>query len=298
MSVNHLVKLACLTLTAIAVASNANAHIINNLINNAQLAATARQEEQRLNARVGVAVIYIADNTSVSYRGNERFPLDSTFKSLLCAALLHAADNEKVTLTESIQFTKAQLVAYSPVTEKFLAPLSMNWKQLCEAALRYSDNTAANLIMKKTGGPTGLTNFLRGTGDNISRIDRFEPELNSAIPGDERDTTTPLAVSKTLYKLVLGDILLPASRQQLSQWMQDDKVADALLRSVMPTGWKIADKTGAGDNGSRSIISVVWPKKHPPLIVSVYITQTQATMAQSNESIARIGKAIFSATRE
>ncbi|WGO83627.1 serine hydrolase [Arsenophonus apicola] len=146
------------------------------------------------------------------------------------------------------------------------------------------------------GGPTNFTRFLRRIGDSITRLDRFEPELNSAIPGDMRDTTTPVAVSQTLQKLVLGNVLQPSSRQQLRQWMEDDKVANALLRSVLPAKWKIADKTGAGDYGSRSIISLVWPENRQPLIVSIYITQTKATLTQSNEAIARIGKAIFSAT--
>ncbi|WP_312081211.1 serine hydrolase, partial [Pantoea septica] len=130
-----------------------------------------------------------------------------------------------------------------------------------------------------------------------TRLDRFEPELNSAVPGDMRDTTTPLAVSETLQKLTLGTALTPASRAQLLQWMREDKVANALLRSVLPAGWSIADKTGAGEYGSRSIISMVWPENGKPLIVSVYITQTEATLAQSNAAIARIGKAIFAAAR-
>ncbi|HKS34368.1 MAG TPA: serine hydrolase, partial [Enterobacteriaceae bacterium] len=115
----------------------------------------------------------------------------------------------------------------------------------------------------------------------------------SAIPGDERDTTTPIAVSQTLQKLTLGETLKLPSRRQLIQWMRDDKVADALLRSVLPAGWSIADKTGAGANGSRSIIAVVWPLTGKPMIVAIYITETEASLTQSNEAIARLGKALF-----
>ncbi|WGM06345.1 class A beta-lactamase [Arsenophonus nasoniae] len=254
------------------------------------------KKKKKLNSRIGVAIIDTTDNVTISYRGNERFPLNSTFKALLCGRLLHQVDNGKIVLTESVQFQKEQLVTYSPVTEKFTSPLSMNWQQLCSAAISYSDNTAANLIAEKIGGPASFTRFLRTIGDSITRLDRFEPELNSAIPGDMRDTTTPVAISQTLQKLVLGDVLQPSSRQQLRQWMEDDKVANALLRSVLPTQWKIVDKTGSGDYGSRSIISLVWPENRQPLIIAIYITQTKATLAQSNEAIARIGKVIFSAT--
>ncbi|TNH41791.1 class A beta-lactamase [Photorhabdus luminescens] len=262
-------------------------------IDSTRLATVVKQEEQTLNARIGVAVIDTASDKIVSYRGNERFPLNSTFKALLCGVLLSEVDKGKVALTDAIQFNKTELVEYSPVSEKFVAPASMNWQQLCSAAVSYSDNTAANLIAKKVGGPAAMNLFFSGLGDSVTHLDRYEPELNSAIPGDERDTTTPVAVSQTLQKLTLGEVLKPSSRQQLVEWMRDDKVADALLRSVLPAGWKIADKTGAGDYGSRSIISIVWPKNSSPLIVAIYITQTEATIVQSNEAIARIGKILF-----
>ncbi len=267
-------------------------------MDNARLAAVAQQEEQTLKARIGVAVIDTGTSQVASYRGNERFPLNSTHKALLCGMLLNEQEKGKLRLTERTQFDRAALVTYSPVSEKFVAPADMSWQQLCSAAISYSDNTAANLIAEKLGGPAAVTRFFARLGDKVTRLDRHEPELNSAIPGDVRDTTTPLAVSETLRKLTLGEVLTPASRAQLLQWMHDDKVADALLRSVLPAGWRIADKTGAGEYGSRSIVSVVWPENGKPLIVSVYVTQTEATLAQSNAAIARIGKAIFAAVRQ
>lgn len=267
-------------------------------LDDASLATIAQQEEQALKARIGVAVIDTASERLSSYRGNERFPLNSTHKALLCGALLSEQDQGKLQLTAHTQFERAALVTYSPVTEKFVAPAAMSWLQLCHAAIAYSDNTAANLIAKKLGGPAAVTRFFAQLGDKVTRLDRDEPELNSAIPGDPRDSTTPVAVSRTLQTLTLGEALKPASRAQLLQWMRDDKVADALLRSVLPAGWSIADKTGAGAYGSRSIVSVVWPENGSPLIVSIYITQTAATLNASNAAIARIGKAIFAAARQ
>ncbi|MHA8113909.1 class A beta-lactamase [Kosakonia cowanii] len=274
-------------------ASAANAATIDA----ATLTAIARLQEEKLHARIGIAVIDTASGKSVSYRGDERFPLNSTHKALLCGALLSKVDRGEFALSDTTQFSKETLVDYSPVTSKFVEPKSMSWQQVCSAAIEYSDNTAANLVAQKLGGPQKVTAWFAGLGDNVTRLDRKEPELNSAVPGDLQDTTTPLAVSRTLEKLTLGDALKPESRAQLVQWMKDDKVADALLRASLPSGWKIGDKTGAGAHGSRSIISVVWPKKGQPIIVSVYITQTEATLAQSNDAIARIGKSIFEATR-
>ncbi|CAK9885069.1 MAG: Beta-lactamase [Candidatus Erwinia impunctatus] len=257
------------------------------------LRAMAQQEEQRLQARIGIALIDTADSAQVSYRGDERFPMNSTLKSLLCAALLAQVDKKNVVLTENVQFSREQLISYSPVTEKFIKPNSMNLQTLCQAAVSHSDNTAANLIALRAGGPAAVTQFLRSIGDNVTRVDRLEPELNSAIPGDPRDTTTPLAISHTVNTLLLGNVLSSSSRQQLTQWMVEDKVADALLRAALPAGWKIADKTGAGEHGSRGIISVIWPPQRSPLLVTVYITETAATMTERNQAIARLGEKII-----
>ncbi|MCG7389115.1 class A beta-lactamase [Pantoea sp. ACRSB] len=286
-----LTKLTAVSLLLSAVAAHAS---INN---DAALAAVAKQEEQTLKARIGIAVIDTATGSVARYRGDERFPLNSTHKALLCGALLNQQDKGKLKLSERTQFDRAALVTWSPVTEKSVAPANMSWQQLCHAAIAYSDNTAANLIARKLGGQAAVTRFFADLGDKVTRLDRFEPELNSAIPGDMRDTTTPVAVSETLQKLTLGEALKPASRAQLLQWMRDDRVAGTLLRSVLPAGWSIADKTGAGEYGSRSIISVVWPENGKPLIIAIYVTQTEATLAQSNAAIARIGKAIFAAAR-
>jgi len=295
----HILRTAMmLTLTRlIAVSLLFSASIAQASIGDDALAAAARQEEQTLKARIGIAVIDTGEAKIASYRGNERFPLNSTHKALLCGALLSEQDKGKLRLTERTQFDRSALVTYSPITEKFVAPAMMSWEQLCQAAIGWSDNTAANLLAEKLGGPAAVTRFFADLGDKVTRLDRSEPELNSAVPGDMRDTTTPLAVSETLQKLTLGAALTPASRAQLLQWMRDDRVADALLRSVLPAGWTIADKTGAGEYGSRSIVSVVWPKNGRPLIIAIYITQTEATLAQSNAAIARIGKAIFTTVR-
>ena len=262
-------------------------------LDNAALDAAVKQEEQALSARIGVAVIDVATGNTLSYRGDERFPLNSTHKALSCGALLSEVDKGRLALTSSTRFSQSRLVEYSPVTEKSVEPASITWRQLCSAAVSHSDNTAANLVVERVGGPAGVTRFLRTTGDNVTRLDRDEPELNSATPGDERDTTTPVAVSQTLQKLALGEVLKPASRRQLIQWMRDDKVADALLRSALPAGWTIADKTGAGAYGSRSIIAIAWPLTGKPMIIAIYITETEASLAQSNEAIARLGKVLF-----
>lgn len=267
-------------------------------MDNARLAIIAKTEEKTLRARIGIAVLDEAGSVKAAWRGEERFPLNSTHKAFLCGALLYKAERGAFSMSDKIQFGKDKLVSHSPVTVNFTAPVTMDWRQICGAAISYSDNTAANLLSEKLGGPAGLNAFLRNIGDNITRLDRFEPELNSSIPGDKRDTTTPVAVSQSLQKLLLGDVLSPESRQELTQWLIDDKVADALLRSVLPPQWKIADKTGAGDYGSRSIVSVVWRQKAKPLVIAVYITQTSANITQSNASVARIGKAIFSAAEQ
>lgn len=257
-----------------------------------KLAKVVRAEEQALQARVGMAVFDANSGKTWQYRGDERFPLNSTHKAFGCAAVLAKVDGKSLSLDQAVSIPREMLVRYSPITEKLLAPKTLTLADVCHAAVSHSDNTAANAVLDAIGGPSGLTSFMRSIGDDKTRLDRKEPELNEAAPGDVRDTATPNAIVTSLRKVLLGDVLSVSSRAQLTQWMLSDQVATALLRASLPTDWKIADKTGAGGNGSRSIIAVIWPSSKQPLVVAIYVTQTKASMQATDQAIANIGTAL------
>ena len=255
--------------------------------------AAVRHAEAALDARVGYAALDLTTGSIQGYRTDERFPLLSTFKVLVCGAVLARVDAGEDRLDRRVDYQASQLVEYSPVTEK-QAGAGMTLDALCEAAITMSDNTAGNLLLEAVGGSSGLTDFLRAIGDDTSRLDRWETELNSAEPGDPRDTTTPRAMAETLNRLLFGDALSPESRKRLRTWMQNDLVADALIRAALPQGWYIADKTGAGAWGSRGIVAALGPDGEPGRIVVIYMTETNASLDERNRQIAQIGSAIVS----
>ena len=259
--------------------------------------AAVRAEEARLKGRIGIAVLDKADGKTFRYRADERFPLSSTHKAFACAALLAKADKGEASMQRRVVFVSTDIVAYSPVTQNRIAPDAMSLTELCDAAVSQSDNTAANLVLQAIGGPAGVTAYFRSLGDAESRLDRDEPELNEGAAGDARDTTTPAAAVADLEKILLGDALKPTARERLKTWMIGDRVAGALLRKALPEDWRIADKTGAGDNGSRGIIAAIWPPERAPLVVAIYITQTGATIGERDAAIARIGAALVEAAR-
>ncbi|MCV0424742.1 MAG: class A beta-lactamase [Roseibium sp.] len=248
--------------------------------------------ERRLDARVGVTVIDKETGLSWNHRGKERFPTNSTFKAFLCGAVLDASDKGKVNLQRKVTIQEGDIVNYSPVTEKHVNGKGFTIEELCEITVTISDNAAANLVMETLEGPEGLNTFLRSIGDMKTRADRWEPYSNTGIPGDERDTTTPNAAAETLQKLVLEDTLAPESRKKLTNWLIGNKVGNSTLRAGLPEGWRIADKTGAGQNGSRNNIAVIWPEGRKPVVIAVYITQTTASYDNRNKAIAGIASAL------
>ena len=258
----------------------------------APLERTVAEAENRLSARIGVAVLDTETGKTWMHRGDERFPLNSTFKAFLCAALLQKAEDGEVDPQRLVRIEKADLVTYSPVTEKKIGSGGMSYLELCQATVSLSDNTAANLVLDAVGGPEGLTAYLRGIGDTVTRLDRRETELNEGRPGDERDTTTPAAAAATLNKLVLGNALSDPAKQQLAGWLLGNEVGDATLRAGLPENWPVADKTGAGGNGSRNDIGVIWPEGRAPVVIAVYITGTEASFDDRNRAIADIGAAL------
>jgi len=254
--------------------------------------------EHRLGGRVGVAVFDTNSGSEWLYRAEERFPLMSTFKVFACAALLSRSDLGIENLERIVPIRASAIVPWSPVTKKFIDGEGMTLEQLCEATMTMSDNTAANLVLEVIGGPKGFTGFMRLIGDQKTRLDRWEPALNEALPNDQRDTTTPLVALTSLQQIVEGDVLSPSSSDKIKNWMLNNKVSDSLFRLILSNGWRIADRSGAGGNGSRGILAVLWPPKGKPIFTTVYITGSKASMKQRDMAISEIGSVLVQVLEE
>lgn len=245
--------------------------------------------------RLGVAILDTATGARCGYRADERFPMCSTFKLLAAGAILARVDGGHERLDRRVRFSADKLVAYSPVTKPHAGSAGMTLAELCEAALTYSDNTAANLLLAALGGPTAITAYARTLGDRATRLDRIEPELNQATPGDPRDVTTPAVMLGNLRRLTLRDALTPASRDQLTRWLLANRTGDARLRADLPAGWRVGDKTGSGGHGSTNDVGLLWPPDRAPILVSAYLTQTEAPPDRRDATLAAVGRAIADA---
>ncbi|MBA2399103.1 MAG: class A beta-lactamase [Bradyrhizobium sp.] len=247
--------------------------------------------------RLGVCVLETATGTRHAHRGDERFPLCSTFKVLAAAAVLTRVDAGKEQLNRRMIFDASAIVVNSPVTEKRAGGDGMTLAEICDAAMTRSDNTAGNLLLAAIGEPAGLTAFARGLGDQFTRLDRNEPSLNQAMPDDPRDTTTPNAMASNLQALILGATALSAaSREQLTAWLIANKTGDSRLRAGFAKDWRIGDKTGAGERGTTNDVAVVWPPGSAPIVIAVYLTGASVSTAQQNATIASVARAIAART--
>jgi beta-lactamase class A len=248
--------------------------------------------EKASGGRLGVGVLDTGNGRRAGHREDERFPLCSTFKFLAAALVLARVDQRKEQLERRVVYGRRDLVTHSPVTEKHADGTGMTVAQLCEATLTLSDNTAANLLLHSFGGPKGLTAFMRSIGDTKTRLDRFETALNEARPGDLRDTTTPAAMSRSMQKILLGDILRQPSRAQLLQWLDGNKTGDERIRAGLPADWKVGDRTGSGQNGTTNDIAILRPPGRAPILLSVYLTETTAAPAARNATLASVATAV------
>jgi beta-lactamase class A len=250
--------------------------------------------EAESGGRLGVAVLDTGSRALAGHRIDERFPMCSTFKTLAAAAILARVDTGKEQLARRIPVEQKDILSYAPITKQHVAK-DMTVAELCEAAVTLSDNTAANLLLASLGGPSAITAYARSLGDDVTRLDRIEPELNEATPGDSRDTTTPAAMAKNLKLLATGTALSAASRDQLIAWLVGCKTGDAKLRAGLPKSWRVGDKTGSGDHGSSNDAAVIWPEGKPPVIVTSYLTETVAPDDKRNAAHAAVGRAVAAA---
>ncbi|GAA0593897.1 class A beta-lactamase [Streptomyces crystallinus] len=240
--------------------------------------------ERKYGARLGVYAVNTGNGREVGYRDGERFAYASTFKALAAGAVLRKYG--LAGMSKLIRYSKDDLVANSPVTEKHV-DTGMTLGELGDAAVRYSDNTAGNLLFDALGGPKGLERALREAGDTVTRVERREPELNQWTPGSVRDTSTPRTLARDLRAFVLGDRLGTPERAQLTQWLRTNTTGDELIRAGVPKGWTVGDKTGAGGvYGIRNDIAVVWPPDGAPIVMAIVSNRGTRDADYDNKLIA------------
>jgi len=252
----------------------------------ARLAALERQHGGRL----GVAILDTGNGRSTGHRADERFLMCSTFKLLLVAAVLARVDRGAERLDRRIVFGDDAVLHYAPITSHRTGGHGMTVAELCQAAITVSDNTAANLLLASLGGPSAVTAFARAVGDELTRLDRIEPELNVGAAGDLRDTTTPSATLGDMEKILLGHTLSDASREQLIAWLRATTTGDAKLRAGVPPGWKVGDKTGNDGHSVSNDIAIIWPPGRRPLLVTAYYVNSAADDDARSRMLADVGR--------
>lgn len=253
------------------------------------------QLEQRIGGRIGVSALNTGDGFTLGKRADERFAMCSMFKWLLAAQVLHIDMRTPGFRSREVRFTPADLegLGHTPVTRANVVRGRMTMEELAHAAVVQSDNGAANLIMAAAGGPEGLTQFLRANGDSVTRLDRLEPALNENLPGDERDTTTPNAMARTMRHFLLTDeVLNAASRETLTNWLIECQTGLDRLRGGFPADWRAGDKTGTSDDthNATTDVAIAWPPSRAPIIVASFLSDSTVALAARKAAHAEIAR--------
>lgn len=258
----------------------------------AQQAAFAQLESQ-FSATIGVYAIDTGTGQTVTYQADTRFAYCSTMKAFAAEVLLQRDTDSQ--LQQTVHYSTSDLVDYSPVTSLHVTT-GMTLNAIMTAAIEVSDNTAYNLMLQQIGGPTALQTALRNLGDKTTNVNRTEPTVNSATPGDPRDTTTPRAIAADLRAAVLGTDLTPARRTQLTAWLVGNTTGGPYIRAVVPADWKVADRTGNGDYGTRNDIAVLWPAGGgAPIVLAVLSHRGTAAAPSADALIADATKIVIAA---
>jgi len=246
--------------------------------------------EAQLGGRIGFSALDTGSGRRIQHRAGERFAMCSTFKTPLAAAVLARIDQGIVNANDILTFDPARLLSTSRTTARHNDG-RISVIAACEGAVSTSDNTAANLLLDLIGGPAALTAFFHGLGDDVTRLDRYEMELNSNIDGDPRDTTTPDAMLASLQRIMLGNTLTPESRGQLTAWMLNEENGRTRLRAGLlahDTGWHVANKPGTSVNGATNDVAIAWLPNRPPLVLAAFVTAPEADAMARQQAIAAL----------
>nr|WP_028926056.1 class A beta-lactamase [Pseudonocardia acaciae] len=250
--------------------------------------------EREYGARLGVYAVDTGTGREVAYHADDRFGHASTFKALAAGAILRRVPLDG--LNKVVRYARSDLKSNSPITQQHV-DTGMTLRAAMDAAVRYSDNTAGNLLFRELGGPGGLTAALRDLGDTVTRSDRFETELNDVSPGDPRDTSTPRALAGSLRAFTVGTALPEDRRALLTDMLRANTTGATLIRAGAPAGWQVGDKSGAGGRATRNDIAVVWPPGRAPLVLAVLSDRPAPDAPYDDKLIARAAAVAFAAFR-
>lgn len=248
--------------------------------------------ERRVGGRIGVFALNTATGATIKYREDERFAMASTFKWVLAAAVLARVDNKSLSSDESLTFSEADLLDHAPFTRSLVTKGSAKVVDLAQAVVTVSDNTAANLLLKRMGGTEAFTAFVRSFGDEVTRLDRWEPWLNTNEPNDDRDTTSPLAMVGLMDRILCGKALSPQSRERLLQWLRTSHTGKMRLRLGLPQDAVVGDKTGTGARGAVNDVAIVTRADGHSLLIAAYLSESPAPLARLEEAHAEIGRIV------
>ncbi|HWO09018.1 MAG TPA: class A beta-lactamase [Polyangiaceae bacterium] len=237
----------------------------------ARTTSSLPQVEQTTRGRLGVFALDTQTGQALEHRADERFAMCSTFKWVLAAQVLARVDRSLLSLAERIPYGPADVLEHAPVARQHVNEGSMSVEDLARASVVVSDNTAANLLLAKLGGPAGFTQFVRSVGDSTTRLDRIEPELNGNLPGDERDTTSPRAMVHLMGQILTGSVLSSAGRERLLGWLKACETGKNRLRAGLPPEWVVGDKTGTGDTACNDV-AIAFPPGRAPVLIAVYLS--------------------------
>ncbi|MGW7437088.1 class A beta-lactamase [Streptomyces sp. NPDC054849] len=263
-----------------------------------RVVAQLRELERAHGVRLGVYARDTATGRTVLHRADELFPMCSLFKTVAAAAVLRDLDQDGTHLAKRIHYTQQDVTDagggdVTKLAENIAGGLTV--AELCSAAIAQSDNSAGNLLLRELGGPTAITRFCRSLGDRTTRLDRWEPALNSAEPSRVTDTTSPRAIGRTYARLTLGDVLAPGDRELLTGWLLANTTSGKRFRAGLPADWALADKTGAGSYGTNNNVGVAWPPGRPPVVLSVLTTRSEATAPRDDALIATTARLLADA---
>jgi beta-lactamase class A len=263
------------------------------VLSSSNLDVLARLEHE-VGGRIGLAALDTASGRRLSYRANERFAMCSTFKLMLAAAILARVDSGSLRLDQPVSFARSDILPTSPIAEVHPEGGAEPLSRMLQSLVETSDNTTANRVLALIGGPAGYTTYLRSIGDPTTRLDRIELDLNSNLPGDFRDTTTPNAMVEDMRRVLVGDRLTSDSRERLQGWLRECQTGHDRLRALLTGGWEAGDKTGTGARGAVNDLAIFFAPKRAPVLVACYMSGSAASRQVLNEAHARIGLLVAS----
>lgn len=252
--------------------------------------------------KLGVAIIDLASNDSVTINGKGHFAMQSVYKFHLGLAVLNQIDKGKFKLDQKILVTKKDLLpnTWSPLRDRYPnGEVEIPLSEILVYTVAQSDNNGCDILFRLLGGPAFVDKYVKNLGIKDVAIKTTEEEMHNSTKAQFTNWSTPWSAVKLLEKFYQKSILSTPSHNFMWKTLAEATTGSQKIKGLLPKGTVVGHKSGLSGTDEKGVtaatndIGIVALPNGNHYAIAVFYGNTKMSDKESDKVIAEVAKAAW-----